>query len=161
MHGAPAEEQDGDADHQEDAQQGLREHGRPKSANNLVEQAAGHTATASHRAGRPPLAETTSTNRHGFKVRTLLLLLVTDAQLGHGYSYQCTQIVRKTTTLRLAPLLITLHHEPDLKSMWHWPHQTSILAPVQSIDVRFSCAKWRNSLTSLLWTLCATRIHLT
>ena len=84
MHGAPAEEQDGDADHQEDAQQGLREHGRPKSGINLVEQATGHTATASHRGGRPPLAETTSTNRHGFKVRTLLLLPVSVAQLGHA-----------------------------------------------------------------------------
>ena len=64
---------DGDAEdeQQEDlapSSQG-KEHRRPHSAGNLVEQAAA-SSSSSHRAGRPPLAETTANNKLGLKVRT-------------------------------------------------------------------------------------------
>lgn len=71
LHGVTS---DGDAEdeQQEDAlpsSQG-KEHRRPHSAGNLVEQAttSNSNSSSSHRAGRPPLAETTANNKLGLKV---------------------------------------------------------------------------------------------
>ena len=72
MHGVPAEE-DGDLDQQqEESQAGPRtqDHRRPKSAGNLVEQAANHTIVPSHRSGRPPCADTTANNILGPSVNS-------------------------------------------------------------------------------------------
>lgn len=68
LHGIPAEE-DGEEEQQEDVPSGSRslEHRRPRSAGNLAEQASNSSA-ASHKTGRPPLAETTVNNKLGLKV---------------------------------------------------------------------------------------------
>lgn len=70
LHGVTS---DGDAE--EEQQEDLppsqgKEHRRPHSAGNMVEQAAtSSSSSSSHRAGRPPLAETTANNKLGLKVR--------------------------------------------------------------------------------------------
>ena len=82
MHGVPAEEDDDLGQQQGEGQAGPRthDHRRPGSAGNLVDQGANQTAVATHRSGRPPLAETTANNKLGLKVRRpLQLSSITDA----------------------------------------------------------------------------------
>lgn len=90
LHGVTS---DGDAEdeQQEDmavSSQG-KEHRRPHSAGNLVEQAAASSSGSSHRAGRPPLAETTANNKLGLKVH--IHLSSSPHSLIHSLAFSHTQ----------------------------------------------------------------------
>ena len=127
LHGVTS---DGDVEdeQQEDAlpsNQG-KEHRRPHSAGNLVEQATtsnSHSSSSSHRAGRPPLAETTANNKLGLKV---CLYSLTPHSLTH--SFTCPYIFASQVSSQVCG------HLP-----LHLPHSMATTL-VQAVACRFTCA---------------------
>ncbi len=124
LHGIPAEEDEQD-EQQEDAQgtAGSQDHRRPRSAGHLTEPS---SSTSTHKIGRPPLAETTATNKLGLKVPVHGIVMSWSAVywlkslLDTGaYMYVCISILYKhacgcskcsEVSCPSAPGCLMLHH---------------------------------------------------